>query len=110
MFVCLSCFYCTITFNVFFKLQIQKQVQPRLDINDDALTYLEGMIFRLLAQICAAQPHTLADVETYVQKNFATPIDTWALSDAKMLMERAQKKKVLFVFPVEKMFLQLQKV
>ncbi len=68
------------------------------------------MIFRLLAQICAAQPHTLRDVESYVQKNFATPIDTWALSDAKMLMERAQKKKVLFVFPVDKMFPQLQKV
>ncbi len=68
------------------------------------------MVFRLLAQMCASQPHTLTDVESYVQKNFATPIDTWALSDAKMLMERAQKKKVLFVFPVDKMFPQLQKV
>ena len=91
-------------------LQIQKQVQPRLEIDEEALAYLEGLIFKLLAQMCAAQPHTNADVESYVQKNFATPIDTWALSDAKMLMERAQKKKVLFVFPVDKMFPQLQKV
>ena len=61
--------------------------------------------------MCAAQPHTLTDVESYVQKNFATPIDTWALSDAQMLMERAQKRKgSVFVFPVDKMFPQLQKV
>lgn len=81
-----------------------------MEINEDALAYLEGMIFRLLAQMCAAQPHTLPDVESYVQKNFATPIDSWALSDAKMLMERTQKKKVYFVFPVDKMFPLLQKV
>ena len=50
------------------------------------------------------------DVETYVQRNFASPIDAWALSDAKVLMERAQRKKAAFLFPIEKMFPMLQKV
>ena len=48
--------------------------------------------------------------ETYVQRNFASPIDTWALSDAKVMMERAQRKKAAFLFPVDKMFPMLQKV
>ena len=45
-----------------------------------------------------------------MQKNFTAPIDTWALSDAQLMMERAQKRRGVFVFPVEKLFTQLQKV
>ena len=62
--------------------------------------------------MCAAQPHTLADVESYVQRNFAAPIDTWALTDAQAMMERhsMRKGRGVFVFPVEKIFHQLQKV
>ncbi len=73
--------------------------------------YLEELIFRLLAQICAASPHVLQDVEAYVQKNFAAPIDTWALSDAQMMMgKHAAKKKGVFVFPVDQIYQQLQRV
>ena len=90
--------------------QIQKQVHPRLDIEDDAVIYLEALIFRLLAQMCATQPRTLDDVEAYVQRNFASPIDAWALSDAKVMMDRAQRRKAVFTFPVEKIYSQLQKV
>ena len=60
--------------------------------------------------MCAAQPHTMADVESYVQKNFTAPIDTWALSDAQLLMDRAQKRRGVFIFPVDKLFVLLQKV
>ena len=74
------------------------------------MIYLEVLIYRLLAQMCATQPHTLDDVETYVQRNFASPIDAWALSDAKVLMERAQRRKGVFLFPVDKMYPMLQKV
>ena len=112
--IILGSFHCYILMNkcVFNLLctQILKQVQPRLEIDEEALVYLESLIFKLLAQMCAAQPHTSADVTSYVQKSFPTPINTWALSDAEMLMERAQKKKVLFVFPVDKMLPALQKV
>jgi len=91
--------------------RVQKQVHPRLEIDDDAVAYLEELIYRLLAQMCAAQPHSLADVESYVQQNFTAPIDTWALNEAKELMEKlAQKKKGVFAFPVDKIFQQLQKV
>lgn len=92
--------------------KIQKQVHPRLEIDDEAVAYLEELIYRLLAQMCAAQPHTMADIEAYVQQNFAAPIDTWALSDAKLMMERLEKhakRKGVFVFNVEKIFQQLQK-
>ena len=74
------------------------------------MAYLESLIYQLLAQMCAAQPHTIKDVELYVQNNFAAPINTWALHDAKLLIERAQKKRGGYVFPVDKMFPQLQKV
>jgi len=91
--------------------QVQKQVHPRLEIDDDAVAYLEELIYHLLAQMCAAQPHSLADVESYVQQNLTAPIDTWALNEAKELMEKlAQKKKGVFAFPVDKIFQQLQKV
>lgn len=74
------------------------------------MVYLEVLIYRLLAQMCATQPHTLEDVEMYVQRTFASPIDAWALSDAKVLMERAQRRKGVFLFPVDKMYPLLQKV
>ena len=74
------------------------------------MIYLETLIFRLLAQMCATQPHTLDDVEAYVQRNFASPIDAWALSDAKVIMDRSQRRKGVFSFPVEKIYYQLQKV
>ena len=54
--------------------------------------------------------HSASHHETYVQRNFASPMDTWALSDAKVMMETAQGKKAAFLFPVEKMFPMLQKV
>ena len=84
-------------------------MHPRLDIDEDAVGHLEGLIYCLLAQMCSAQPHTIADVETYVQKNFTAPIDTWALSDAQLLMDRAQKRRGVFIFPVDKLFVMLQK-
>ncbi len=74
------------------------------------MAYLEGLIYSLLAQMCAAQPHVMADVESYVQKNFTAPIDTWALSDAQLLMDRAQKRRGVFIFPVDRLFVLLQKV
>lgn len=89
--------------------KIQKQVHPRLDIDEDASAYLERLIYCLLAQMCSAQLHTISDVEAYVQKNFTAPIDTWALSDAQLVMDRAQKKRGVFIFPVDKLFTLLQK-
>lgn len=76
------------------------------------MAYLEKLIYRLLSQMCSAQPHTMADIELYVQGNFPAPIDTWALSEAKDMMERnaAKRGRGVFVFPIEKIYQQLQKV
>ena len=86
-------------------------MHPRLEIEEDALAYVEELIYKLLAQLCAAQPHSLSDVEHYVQNSFAAPIDTWALNDAHVMMEKhAAKKKGVFVFPVDRLYQELQKV
>ncbi|KAL5463373.1 hypothetical protein EMCRGX_G032266 [Ephydatia muelleri] len=91
-------------------MKIQKQVHPRQEIEEKAVAFLEELIFQLLAQICAAQVHTIADVEAHVQKNFTAPIDTWALTDAQLTMDKHKdKKKGVFMFPVEKIYQQLQK-
>ena len=74
------------------------------------MVYLEGLLYSLLAKICAAQPHTIADVESYVKKNFKDPIDTWAVSEAQLLMSRAQKRRGVILFPVDKLFTLLKKV
>lgn len=92
--------------------QIQKQVHPRMDIDDDAISYLEEMVYHLLFQICVTQPHSIGDVEAYVNKNFVFPMNTWALDDAQRTMERHQmrKSKSAFTFPVERLYQLLEKV
>ena len=96
----------------FCNFQIQKQVHPRMDIEDDALMYIEDLLYHLLALICSAQPHSIGDVAGYISKTFVVPINTWALSDAQKTMERHQlrKGKSVFNLPVDKLHLLLEKV
>jgi son of sevenless-like protein len=85
--------------------KIQKQVHPRLEIDDDALEYLEVLIFHLMSQMCSAHPHSITDVESHVQSTFAHPIDVWSLSEAQEKMERyAVRKRGVFLFPIEKLY------
>ena len=83
-----------------------------MEIDEEATTYLEELVYHLLSQICGAQPHSVADVKTYVNKNFVSPINTWALDDAERTMERHQLRrgKSAFTFPVEKLYQLLEKV
>ena len=69
------------------------------------------LIYQLLAQMCAAEPKTMQDVEANVMQSFAHPINLWCLRDAQDKMERyAVRKRGVFIFPMEKLFHQLQKV
>ena len=93
--------------------QIQKQVNPRMGIDDDAISYMEELVYHLLAQICSSQPHSTSDVVAYITKNFVFPINTWAINVAQRTMERHQiqgKSKSVFNFPVEKLHPLLEKV
>ncbi|KAL1140063.1 hypothetical protein AAG570_007040 [Ranatra chinensis] len=73
--------------------KVCEQVHHSLRARDDALDYVEGLILRLLGMLCAKpQPHTVADVDERVRRTFPTPIDRWAISDARDALERGRKR------------------
>ncbi|XP_013393700.1 son of sevenless homolog 1-like isoform X1 [Lingula anatina] len=81
--------------------KVQHQVHPSLSCREDALEYIETLIFQLLGMLCSCQPHNVQEVEDRVQKTFPHPIDKWAVSDAQNALEKGKKKSPL-VLPVDK--------
>ena len=89
-------------------LQVQKQVQPTLTVQIEALIYLEDLLLQLLQQLCSFQPHNVGDVEAYIHSKFPPQIREWAINSARSTVEKRKKKTL--TLPVDKLQLIMQKV
>lgn len=78
-------------------------MHPSLEVQDEALDYIENLIIHLLYHLCACQPHTVADVEDRVNKTFPDPIDKWAILDAQAAIEKGKKKSAQLILPADKL-------
>ena len=82
-----------------------------MNIEDEAIEYLESLVYQLLSQICSCKPHSVTDVEEHVQATFAYPIDEWSLNEAhEKLNKHALRKRNVSHFPVDRIHHQLMKV
>jgi son of sevenless-like protein len=88
--------------------KVQRQVHANLGHEDDALMYVEELMYLLLGSLCANQPRTTQDVEDRVGKTFPHPVDQWAVKEARRALDNHKKKQVL-VFPADKLHSLLQK-
>ncbi|GFO27436.1 son of sevenless, partial [Plakobranchus ocellatus] len=81
-------------------IDVQIQVHNTLSSRDDAVEFIEKLMFRLLITLCSAQPHSIEDVDDRISKTFPDPIDKWAIRDAQLAVKDGKKNNILL--PVDK--------
>ncbi|CAH0699620.1 unnamed protein product [Spodoptera exigua] len=80
---------------------------PTLTAEESALQYVESLCLRLLAMLCAVpSPLTVQDVEERVARTFPTPLDKWAITEARDLVTIKRRKPMI---PCDKLHQLLQK-
>ncbi|XP_063372256.1 protein son of sevenless-like [Cydia amplana] len=89
--------------------KVLEQVHPSLTAEESALEFVESLCLRLLATLCAhPSPLCVQDVEERVARTFPTPIDKWALCDARDAAASATKRRKLLL-PQDRLHQMLQK-
>lgn len=87
--------------------KVLDQVHPGLNAEESALQYVESLCLRLLSTLCAVpSPLTVQDVEERVARTFPTPLDRWALTDAKDATSHKKRRPLL---PLDKIHHMLTK-
>lgn len=85
-----------------------ESVHPTLTADEGALEFVESLCLRLLGMLCAPPaPLSVADGEERVARSFPTPLDRWALIEAR---EAAGARRRKLLLPLERLHLLLQKV
>ncbi|XP_060809029.1 protein son of sevenless [Amyelois transitella] len=88
--------------------KVLEQVHPTLSAEESALQYVESLCLRLLAMLCAApSPLTVQDVEERVARSFPTPLDRWAVADARDAV--SQRRRRCLALPADRLHQALQK-
>ncbi|CAG9576883.1 unnamed protein product [Danaus chrysippus] len=87
--------------------KVLESVHPTLTADEAALEFVESLCLRLLGMLCAPPaPLSVADGEERVARSFPTPLDRWALTEAREAAGARRKKLLL---PLDRLHLLLQK-
>lgn len=67
-------------------LQILSKVHPELEVDDEALLYIESIVFKLVKLLIASTPHSVQELEERLLKLFPPPLNKWANSRANSVL------------------------
>ena len=64
-----------------------REVQPSLLVDQDAVQFVEELLYKILGILCAMRPRTVQDVEDYVTKTFDPQVGKWANKEAREVVD-----------------------
>ncbi|XP_065184257.1 son of sevenless homolog 1-like [Sycon ciliatum] len=67
--------------------RVAREVQPSLLVDQDAVRFVEELLYKILAILCAMKPRTVQDVEDYVTRTFDPQVGRWANKEAREGMD-----------------------
>lgn len=84
-------------------------------MDEEAITYVEELLFKILSVLCSIRPRSVQDVEEYVNKTFDQQVGKWANKEAHAIKEsyvasKQKKQSKPINMPVDKVHPSLCKV